>query len=110
MNWHYFFKMLNCLPGTAPGIFKRDLKPQNNLVQGPPSSLSPASTTSGEQAVNFYLHFLPNSSQDSPGRWQAGIHPFAFRDPQMRGVKNETNHNANSALDKKKNYYIELLV
>lgn len=95
-------KCWTCLPGTAPGIFKRDLKPWNSLVQGPPSSLSPASTTSRERAVNFYLHFLPNCSQDSPGRSQAGIHPFVFRDPQTKGVRNETNHNANSALDKKK--------
>lgn len=102
MNWHYFFKMLNCLPGTAPGIFKRALNPWNNLAQGPPSSLSPASTTSGEWAVNFYVHFLPNSSQSSPGRLQAGIHPFVFTDLQLKSVRNGTNRNANLALDNKR--------
>lgn len=94
--------MLNCLPGTAPGIFKRALKPWNNLVQSPPSALSLASATSGERAVNFYLHFLPNGPQASPGRLQAGIQPFVFMDPQLESVRNEANHNANSALDNKR--------
>lgn len=92
MNWHYFFKMLNCLPGTTPEIFKRDLKPRSNVVQGPPPSPSLVSATSGEWAMNFYLHLWPNSSQDSWGRSQTRIYPFVFRDlhTKMRQIRQIT--------------------
>lgn len=84
MNWHYFFKTLNCLPGTTREIFKRNLKPQSIMMQGPPPSPSLVSTTRGEWAVNFYLYLWPNSSQKSGGRSQTGIHPFVFKDLHMK--------------------------